>query len=95
MINPLLAYEFQQFPLNETLFPPDEDFKLPSYRETMRCPDPSTNQSNDGLADSYVGSINLSRQVVSRYYKASHSLNLKTDMTLLNKVSSIYSAEDI
>lgn len=65
--NPLFTYRFQQFPLNDTLFPTDcdTDYDLYSYRETLRCPDPATNQSNDGMADSNVEALKLAKQVVS------------------------------
>ncbi|KAH8882895.1 Di-copper centre-containing protein [Thozetella sp. PMI_491] len=65
--NPLLTYKFAQFPLNETLFPPNDDFELPRFPETVRCPNPWTNQSNEGMASSYVGSVNLAAQVYNVY----------------------------
>lgn len=65
--NPLLTYRFQKFPLNATLFPSDcdTDYNLYSYPETLRCPDPTTNQSMEWMADGDVGSIGLSQQIVS------------------------------
>ncbi len=38
--NPLLRYKFQQFPLNETLFPPGQSLegRLTTYNTTVRFP---------------------------------------------------------
>ena len=63
--NPFLRYTFQNFPLNSTLFPADDDSNLSRFTHTVRCPDPWTNRSNDGMAGSYVEAINLAGQVVS------------------------------
>jgi len=66
MTNPLVTYVFHQFPLNETLFPPniDDDENLDLYRETLRCPDPATNLSQPLLSDDNIHYIDLASQVV-------------------------------
>ncbi|KAG9229730.1 common central domain of tyrosinase-domain-containing protein [Amylocarpus encephaloides] len=50
--NPLYEYKFQQFPLNETWFPGDQDNKLSTYETTKRCPVDgvsNNNQANKNL----------------------------------------------
>lgn len=70
--NPLLTYRFQQFPLNATQFPSDcdTDYNLYSYPETLRCPDPTTNQSTEWMVDGDVEAIQLSQQIVSCHVQA-------------------------
>ncbi|CAK7218165.1 hypothetical protein SEUCBS140593_003456 [Sporothrix eucalyptigena] len=68
--NPLLLYRFQQFPLNATLFPPDDedDYHLATFPNTLRCPDPYHNfTSNEGMASGNVGAIDLAGQVYNIY----------------------------
>jgi tyrosinase len=56
--NPLYSYKFQNFPLNSTWFPSDQDNKLSTYNETKRCPD-DNGVSNMGAVNSALGASNL------------------------------------
>lgn len=68
--NPLRYYRFHQFPLNTTLFPPDDadDFHLASFPETLRCPDSYNNlTSSPSMASANVAGIDLAGQVYNIY----------------------------
>ncbi len=63
--NPLVSYRFQNFPLNQTLFPLDCDDDLATYPQTLRCLDRATNTSQPDVADDNLFYIDLAGQVVS------------------------------
>ncbi|CAK7223664.1 hypothetical protein SBRCBS47491_005284 [Sporothrix bragantina] len=68
--NPLYRYRFHPFPLNDTLFPPDdtEDNHLATFPETLRCPDPYNNfTSNQGMASANIAATDLAAQVYNIY----------------------------
>ncbi|CAK7224750.1 hypothetical protein SCUCBS95973_005623 [Sporothrix curviconia] len=68
--NPLYQYRFHPFPLNATIFPPDdpEDNHLATFPATLRCPDPYHNfTSNQGMASANIAAADLAAQVYNIY----------------------------
>lgn len=67
--NPLLQYQFQQFPFNRKYFPssPDvaRDWYLASYNRTVRSPDVHGSGSNFAHANKVLENANIKDQVVS------------------------------
>ncbi|RDL38192.1 uncharacterized protein BP5553_05625 [Venustampulla echinocandica] len=59
--NPLYQYSFQQFPLNDTWFPSDQDEKLSTYPATVRCPNP------EGISDPAQASRGLAANQLMKY----------------------------
>lgn len=67
--NPLLQYEFQNFPLDKTYFPSSKDkardWYLASYPRTVRSPDADGSDSNFAHVNEVLNNANLKNQVVS------------------------------
>jgi tyrosinase len=67
--NPLLQYQFQNFPLDEKYFPSSPqkatDWYLASYPRTVRSPDTDGSGSDFGHANKVLENDNLKYQAVS------------------------------
>jgi tyrosinase len=67
--NPLLQYQFQEFPFNKNYFPSSKnvarDWYLASYSRTIRSPDADSSASNFLHANKVLENANLKNQAVS------------------------------
>jgi hypothetical protein len=63
--NPLYQYKFQNFPLNPSWFPPNQDGDLNTYPETVRSPDYPGGPSDFSNANYSLSIDNLKSRTVS------------------------------